>query len=54
MRLLSLVIVGLSLTTLADVVNADDRFNSELRWVDVISPIHRQTAQMDCSRERGP
>lgn len=53
MRLMSLVIVGLSLTALADVVSAGDRFNSEVRRVDVIGQIHHQTAQMDSSKGPG-
>jgi hypothetical protein len=53
MRLTSLVIVGLSLTALADVANAGDRFNSEVRRVDVIGQIHHQAAQMDSSKGAG-
>lgn len=37
MRLTSVLIVGLSLMALADMVNAGDRFNTEVRRVDVIS-----------------
>jgi hypothetical protein len=54
MRLSSLVIVGLSLTAFADVVNAGDRFNSEVRRVDVIGQIHHQAAEMDSSKGPGP
>jgi hypothetical protein len=54
MRLTSLVIVGLSLTALPDVVSAGDRFNSEVRRVDVIGKIHHQAAQTDSSKGAGP
>ena len=54
MRLTSLLIIGLSLTALANVVNAGDRFNSDVRRVDVIKQIDHQTAQMDSSKDVGP
>ena len=54
MRLTNLVIVGLSLTALADVVSAGDRFNSEVRRVDVIGKIHHPAAQTDSSKGAGP
>ena len=54
MRLTNLVIVGLSLTALADVVSAGDRFNSEVCRVDVIGQIHHQAAQTDSSKGAGP
>lgn len=54
MRLTSLLIVGLSLTALADVVNAGDRFDSDVRRVDVIEQIDHQAVQMDSSKDAGP
>ena len=53
MRLTSLLIVGLSLTALADVVNAGDRFDSDVRRVDVIEQIDHQAVQMDSSKDAG-
>ena len=54
MRLTSALIVGLSLTALADVVNAGDRFDSDVRRVDVIEQIDHRSAQMDSSKNAGP
>jgi hypothetical protein len=54
MRLTSLLIVGFSLAILADVVNAGDRFDSDVRRVDVIEHIDHQAAQMDSSKDAGP
>ena len=53
MRLTSLLIVGLSLTALADVVNAGDRFDSDVRRVDVIEQIDHQAVQMDSNKNAG-
>ena len=54
MRLTSLLIVGFSLAALAEVVNASDRFDSDVRRVDVIEQIDHQAAQMDSSKDAGP
>ena len=54
MNLTSFLIVGLSLAALADVVNAGDRFDSDVRRVDVIEQIDHQAAQMDSSKDAGP
>ena len=45
MRLTSLLIVGFSLAALAEVVNASDRFDSDVRRVDVIEQIDHQAAR---------
>lgn len=51
MRLTGLLIIGISLMALADMVNAGDRFDSEVRRVDVIGQIHHQVSQMDSSKD---
>jgi hypothetical protein len=47
------LIVGLSLTALANVVNASDRFDSDAQRVDVIEQIDHQAAQMNSSKNAG-
>jgi hypothetical protein len=54
MRLTSLLIVGFSLAALANVVSTGNRFDSDVRRVDVIEQINHQTAQMDSSKHAGP
>jgi hypothetical protein len=54
MRLTSLLIVGFSLAILADVVNAGDRFDSDVRRVDVIEQIDHRSAQLDSSKDARP
>ena len=46
MRLTGLLIIGLSMTALADMVNAGERFDSEVRRVDVMGQIHHQVSQV--------